>query len=106
MMSRHTLIGHSSLFLVLTSVLSGCSPTTPPVAETPPPPVTVSQPVVRNVTDHDEYEGRIAAIPRVEVRARVRGHLTRVNFQAGQMVKAGDLLYEIDDRTYKAALDA
>jgi multidrug efflux system membrane fusion protein len=106
MMRRHALIWPGGLFLVLTSVLSGCGPTAPPVADTPPPPVTVSQPVVRNVTDHDEYEGRIAAAEKVEVRARVRGHLTKVNFQAGQMVKANDLLYEIDPRTYKAALDA
>jgi RND family efflux transporter MFP subunit len=76
------------------------------VAETPPPPVTVSQPLVREVTDYDEYDGRIAAIPKVDVRARVRGHLMKVNFQDGQLVKKGDLLYEIDPRPYQAALDA
>lgn len=89
----------------LLSLLSGCSAPAPPVAETPPPPVTVSQPVVREVTDHDEYEGRIAAAKRVEIRSRVRGHLMKVNFQDGQIVKAGDLLYEIDPRPYQAALD-
>jgi len=76
------------------------------VAETPPPPVTVSQPVLREVIEQDEYEGRIGAAENVEVRARVRGHLTKVGFQAGQMVKEGDLLYEIDPRQYKALLDA
>jgi RND family efflux transporter MFP subunit len=106
MMRRHALIWQSGLFLVLIGTLAGCGPTAPPVAEAPPPPVTVSQPVVRNVTDHDEYEGRIMAAQKVEVRARVRGHLTKVNFEAGQMVKTNDLLYEIDPRTYKAALDA
>jgi RND family efflux transporter MFP subunit len=94
------------LFLALTYPMSGCGPAPPPLAETPPPPVTVSQPVVRNVTDHDEYEGRITAAKTVEVRARVRGHLIKVNFQDGQMVKKGDLLYEIDPRPSKAALDA
>jgi RND family efflux transporter MFP subunit len=62
--------------------------------------------VVREVTDYDDYEGRIAAVDMVEVRARVRGHLVKVNFHDGQIVKDGDLLYEIDPRTYKASLDA
>jgi multidrug efflux system membrane fusion protein len=58
------------------------------------------------VIDQDDYEGRIAPVENVEVRARVRGHLIKINFQAGQMVKEGELLYEIDPRPYKAALDA
>lgn len=95
-------LGLAGLF----SLLSGCGPAAPPLAETPPPPVTISQPVVRNVVDHDEYEGRITAAQTVEVRARVRGHLMKVNFQDGQMVKVGDLLYQIDPRPPKASLDA
>jgi RND family efflux transporter MFP subunit len=75
------------------------------VAETPPPPVTVSQPVAREVIDRDQYEGRIDAVETAEVRARVRGYLVKVNFKAGQMVKAGDLLYEIDPKPYKTALE-
>jgi RND family efflux transporter MFP subunit len=58
------------------------------------------------VIDQDDYEGRIAAVENVEIRARVRGHLTKVNFESGQMVKKGDLLYEIDPRPYQAAMDA
>jgi RND family efflux transporter MFP subunit len=75
------------------------------VAEPPPPPVTVSQPDVREVTDRDSYEGRIGAVDTYEVRARVRGYLVKVNFEAGQMVKAGDLLYEIDPKPYKTTLE-
>jgi RND family efflux transporter MFP subunit len=75
------------------------------VAETPPPPVSVSQPVVRDVVDQDDYEGRIAAVETVEVQARVRGHLIKVNFQDGQMVKKDELLFEIDPRPYQATLD-
>src|SRR5262249_23993079 len=86
--------------------LAGCGPAAPPVAEARPPPVTVGRPVVREVTDYDDFEGRIAAIPKVEVRARVRGHLIKVNFQAGQLVREGQLLYEIDPRPYQAILDA
>jgi RND family efflux transporter MFP subunit len=105
MIGRHTLLWHTGGLVVLTGVLSGCD-SAPPVAETPPPPVSVSQPLVREVIDHDDYEGRIAAVETVEVRARVRGHLVKVNFQDGQMVQEKDPLFEIDPRPYKNALDA
>jgi RND family efflux transporter MFP subunit len=104
MIARHSLPWSIGGLVVLAAVLSGCD-TTPPVAETPPPPVSVSQPLLREVIDYDDYEGRIAAIPTIEVRARVRGHLIKINFQDGQMVKEGDLLFEIDPRPYKADLD-
>lgn len=85
--------------------LPGCLSSSPPVAETPAPPVSVSQPLVREVIDEDSYDGRIAAVEMVEVRARVRGHLKKVGFQDGQFVKKGDLLFEIDPRPYQASLD-
>jgi multidrug efflux pump subunit AcrA (membrane-fusion protein) len=84
-----------SLALFL-SIVWGCSPPVPPVAATPPPPVTVSQPVAREVVDRNDYEGRIAAVQTVEARARVRGHLIKVSFKDGELVKQGDLLFEID----------
>jgi RND family efflux transporter MFP subunit len=87
-------------------LLCGCEPNGPPVTETPPPPVSVSQPVVKEVIEQDSYDGRIGAVETVEVRARVRGHLIKVDFEAGQIVKKDALLYEIDPRTYQAALDA
>jgi RND family efflux transporter MFP subunit len=96
----------SGLAAVLTSMLSGCVPAPPPLAETPPPPVTVSKPIVRKVVDQDDYEGRVVAGQKVEIRARVRGHLIEIKFQAGDMVKKDDLLYEIDPRPAKASLDA
>jgi multidrug efflux system membrane fusion protein len=86
--------------------LVGCKDAEPGTTELPPPAVTVSKVVVRTITPQDEYEGRIGAAEKVEVRARVRGHLMKVNFEAGQMVKKGQLLYEIDVRPYKASLDA
>ncbi len=93
----------STCFLSLAVV--GCAPNKPAVAELPPPAVTVSQPVLREIIDYDDYEGRIAAIPTVEVRARVRGHLIKIHFQDGQIVKENDLLFEIDPRTYEAELE-
>lgn len=93
--------------LLLAAAILGCGTATPPVVPTPPPPVTVSAPVVRNdVIDFDRYDGRIAAVDKVELRARVRGHLMKVGFEDGQIVKKGDLLFEIDARPYQAKLDA
>jgi multidrug efflux system membrane fusion protein len=91
-------------FLALIA-LWGCD-STPPVAETPPPAVSVSQPLAQAITDFDDYEGRIAPVETVEVRARVRGHIVKINFQDGQIVQQGQMLFEIDPRTYQAELDA
>lgn len=105
MIGRNILLRLTGGFVVLTSVLSGCDSAAPPVVDTPPPPVTVSHPIVREVVDRDDYEGRIVAGQKVEIRARVRGHLIAVKFQAGDMVKKDDLLYEIDPRPAKTARD-
>ncbi|HWP93409.1 MAG TPA: efflux RND transporter periplasmic adaptor subunit [Thermodesulfobacteriota bacterium] len=75
-----------------------------PVAP-PPPKVTVSQPVVREIIEWDEYTGRLEAVESVEVRARVSGYLESIHFQDGQIVKKGDLLFVIDPRPYQAELD-
>lgn len=69
------------------------------------PQVVVSQPVKKNVQEWDEYTGRFAAVEEVEIRARVSGYLTAVNFQDGQIVFKGDPLFVIDPRPYQAAAD-
>jgi RND family efflux transporter MFP subunit len=105
MIGRHTLLWRTGGLAVLIGVLTGCD-SSPPVAETPPPPVSVSQPLARDVIDHDDYEGRIAAYSSDDVRTRARGYLIKVNFQDGQMVKEGDLLFEIDPQPYQANVEA
>jgi RND family efflux transporter MFP subunit len=75
-----------------------------PPAPPPPPQVTVARPVVKTVTDHDEFVGRFVAVDSVEMRARVSGQLESVHFTDGQYVKQGDLLFTIDRRPYQAAL--
>ena len=49
--------------------------------------------------------GRTSAVKSVVVQPRAEGHLTKVNFEDGVYVEKGDLLFEIDLRPYKAALD-
>jgi RND family efflux transporter MFP subunit len=85
--------------------LTGCArpPAGPPPAA--PAPVPVSLPVEREVTDYAESTARIAAVDSVEVRARVPGYLNKVNFREGDLVKKGDVLFEIDPRPYEALLN-
>lgn len=71
----------------------------------PPPKVTVAKPVVREVVEQDQFTGRFDPIEFVEVRARVTGYIEKINFQDGATVKKGDVLFVIDRRPYKAALE-
>jgi len=82
-------------------------PTRPAVAQAAPaapPPVTVSVPVQKEVTEWDEYTGQFAAVDYVEIRARVPGYLTEIHFTDGQIVNKGDLLFVIDPRPYEIEL--
>src|SRR5271154_1830747 len=93
--------GVAALFLLA----GGCEKSAQPPSAPPPAPVTVSQPVARDVIEWDEYQGRMDAVDMVEVRARVTGYLQSVNFKDGAEVKQGDLLFVIDPRQYQAELD-
>jgi RND family efflux transporter MFP subunit len=62
----------------------------------------VAQPVKRTVTDWDEFTGRFDAVEEVQIRARVGGFVTNVEFRDGAFVNAGDLLYIIDPRPFEA----
>jgi RND family efflux transporter MFP subunit len=70
-----------------------------------PPSVTVAKPIVKEVTEYDEYTGRFEAVDHVQVRARVSGYLDHVAFVEGALVNQGDLLVVIDKRPYQAAAD-
>jgi len=72
----------------------------------PAPPVTVATPLAKRVTNWDEFTGRFEASEQVEIRARVSGFLDSVHFRDGDLVKTGDLLFTIDQRPYKLAVDA
>ncbi len=69
-----------------------------------PPPVVVAQPLQRQIIDWDEYIGRFEPAQQVEVRPRVSGYLQSINFRDGQMVRQGQLLFQIDPRPFQALL--
>ena len=88
-------------------ILAGCKQSqqavVPPTFS--PPDVAYVTPLARNITDRDEYTGRLAAVKSIEIRSRVSGYLESIHFQEGAIVKEGDLLYIIDPRPYKAIYD-
>jgi membrane fusion protein (multidrug efflux system) len=71
----------------------------------PPPAVSVTQVMTRGVTDTGSLIGRIVAINKVDIVARVPGFIEERTFTEGQQVKTGDLLFRIEQAIYKAAVD-
>ena len=76
--------------------------------EPPPAPqlqaVTVAGVLEREISEWDEFTGRLEAVDAVEIRPRVSGYITRVTFDEGKEVKKGEVLFEIDARPYEAEL--
>ncbi|HEX2446988.1 MAG TPA: efflux RND transporter periplasmic adaptor subunit [Methyloceanibacter sp.] len=74
-------------------------------AAPPPPSVTVSKPLVREIQEWSDFTGQFEARESVEVRPRVSGYLESINFTDGQLVKKGDLLFVIEPRPFELALE-
>jgi RND family efflux transporter MFP subunit len=90
--------------VVLSALLAGCGQrATPPKAQ--PPSVTVAPVERKPIVEWDEFTGRSEPVESVEVRPRVSGYIQKVRFQSGQMVKKGEVLFEIDPRWHKAVYD-
>ncbi|MEJ8846822.1 efflux RND transporter periplasmic adaptor subunit [Variovorax rhizosphaerae] len=79
-------------------------------ASNPPPapqaiPVSVATVANSEITEWDEFSGRLEAVERVDVRSRVAGAVQAVHFKEGSLVKQGDLLITIDPAPYAAEVD-
>jgi RND family efflux transporter MFP subunit len=103
---RHLrLWGGLSLPVVALFVVAGCQK---PAASPPPPKppeVVIAHPVTEDVTDYEEYTGRMAPVKIVDLRARVSGYLDEVQFIDGTDVDADAPLFRIDRRPFVAAFD-
>ncbi|MFO0950061.1 MAG: efflux RND transporter periplasmic adaptor subunit [Isosphaeraceae bacterium] len=90
------------------AVLAACPGCTPGNTYQPPPPpeVTVSPPLQRKLTTYAEYTGTTRASEQVDLRARVKGFLKEIHFEDRKNeVKAGQLLFVIDEKPYQVRLD-
>ena len=87
----------------LAGLIAGCQKPSRPAP--PPPGVTVANPLQKEITDWNEYTGRLTAVESVEVRPRVSGHIASIHFVEGQEVKEGALLFVIDKRPFEAEVN-
>src|SRR3989442_4413604 len=92
--------------VVMATVITACSNGQAEAPPPPPPEVDAAQVVTKSVRQWDEFTGRIAAIGAVDIRPRVSGYIDHIAFKEGDMVKAGDLLFVIDPRPYRATYDS
>jgi RND family efflux transporter MFP subunit len=98
------LFGAAALALLAGTALapSAMAQGAPPAA----PPVTVAAPLSRLVPQWEEHTARIEPSARVEVRPRVSGQVAQVHFQDGALVRAGDLLFTLDQRPFQIAVES
>jgi RND family efflux transporter MFP subunit len=84
---------------------SGCSRAEAKKDEAKPSEVDIDHPYEQNVTEHQEFTGQTMAVETIEIRARVSGYLEKNSFRDGDLVRAGDLLFQIDERPYRAEFE-
>lgn len=102
------LLAACAFALCAAGFLSGCDRSSNTAAPPPPPPPTVQvAPVVqRDVPIYREWVGTLDGMVNAEIRAQVTGYLVKQHYREGDLVQKGQLLYEIDARTFQAAVDA
>jgi len=95
------------LSAALALVLTGCEPATPTSAqrEMPPPSVIAVAATTQSIEEEASFVGRVVAVDRVDLRARVEGFLKERRFQEGQTVAVGDVLYVIEPDQYQSVVE-
>jgi multidrug efflux system membrane fusion protein len=106
-MTRHplTLLARAATFALTVAVLAACGSQAQEAPAVAPAQVGVAPVLSQDLAMTDEFTGRVAAVETVELRPRVGGYIERVNYDEGQEVKKGQVLFTLDARTYRAELD-
>lgn len=89
-------------FALIALAIAGCARNEAAEAPPAPPQVSVAKVIEKPITEFDEFTGRFTAVDRVELRPRVSGYISSVNFTEGHEVRKGDVLFVIDPRPYDA----
>lgn len=91
---------------VATALVIALSGADAAAADAPAPAVTFAPVQVKNVAPSSSYIGRVQAIQSVAIVARVQAFVDKIDFQEGAMVKAGQVLFELQKAPYQAAVEA
>ena len=75
-------------------------------APPPPPAVEVSEVIRKDVPIYTEWVGTTDGLVNATIQAQVTGYLVKQNYREGELVRKGQVLFEIDPRTFQAAVDA
>jgi RND family efflux transporter MFP subunit len=110
--NRNYRIGGTALREVIASVAiifeltvaSGCKRTAP-VAAPPVPEVVVTDVIKRDVPIFSDWVGTTEGFVNAEIHPKITGYLLKQSYKDGDHVLSGQLLFQIDDREYRAALD-
>jgi RND family efflux transporter MFP subunit len=100
------LLGGTVLVAFLAALAAGCTRAPEQAKGNKPVDVEVTRPITDEVTDYQDFTGRLDAFKTVEMRARVSGYILDAPFKEGDDVHKGDVLFQIDPRPYKATLDS
>lgn len=90
--------------MMLSFLLVGCDDSVAQNAAPPAPTVSAAKVLVKSISQWDSFNGRIEAVESVQLRPRVSGYIDKVNYTDGRGEK-GRVLFTIDDRTHRAALE-
>ncbi len=101
--SRHVFFKIAVYSVIALTLLSGCSKG--PKEAPPPPVVEVTTVIQKDVPVYREWIGTLDGMVNATIRAQVQGYLIKQNYREGDLVKKGQVLFEIDPRTFQAALE-
>lgn len=106
-MSGRSRLAAVAVLTAFVAHLAGCDARGAGPQQSPPPPpeVSVAQVLFRTLNDWEEFTGRLEAVRSVEVRPRVGGYIEAVGFQEGSRVEAGEVLFRIDARPFRAEVE-
>ena len=95
----------SATLAILAGLAAACARTAAQPAPQGPPRVSVATVLDRDITEWDEFTGRLEPVETVAIRPRVSGYVSAVRFREGAIVRRGDPLFLIDPRPFQADVD-